>query len=138
MTKGVWRTDCRAPYGGLACRLGRCFCLRQRCPPDTRTAMTGRQLIAHFIMVAMTKRFVILSANRERIRNSFKRETDCRAPFGARNDEGGERTDCRTSYGGLACRLGRCFCLRQRCLPDTRTAMTAFSCVRHCKTKINA
>ena len=22
---------------GLACRLGRFFCLRQRCPPDTRT-----------------------------------------------------------------------------------------------------
>ena len=22
---------------GLTCRLGRCFCLRQRCPPDTRT-----------------------------------------------------------------------------------------------------
>ncbi len=22
----------------LACRFGRCFCLRQRCPPDTRTA----------------------------------------------------------------------------------------------------
>ena len=32
----------------------------QRCPPDTRTAMT--------------KRFVILSAERERIRNSLKRE----------------------------------------------------------------
>ena len=23
------RTDCRAPYGGLACRLGRCFCFAE-------------------------------------------------------------------------------------------------------------
>ena len=30
--------DCR----GLACRLGRCFCLRQRCPQDTRTAPWSR------------------------------------------------------------------------------------------------
>ena len=26
-----------AQRGLLGCRLGRCFCLRQRCPPDTRT-----------------------------------------------------------------------------------------------------
>ena len=26
----------------LACRLGRCFCLRQRCPPDTRTLYRRR------------------------------------------------------------------------------------------------
>ncbi|HCD80931.1 MAG TPA: hypothetical protein DEQ65_01080, partial [Ruminococcaceae bacterium] len=38
----------------------------------TRTAMTGRQLIAHFMVVAMTKRLVILSAWRERIRLPFK------------------------------------------------------------------
>ena len=25
----------------LACMLGRCFCLRQRCPPDTRTPAVG-------------------------------------------------------------------------------------------------
>ena len=35
---------------GLACRLGRCFCLRQRCPPDTRTPrhlVTAIQIIFH-------------------------------------------------------------------------------------------
>ena len=43
-----------------------------------------------------TKWCVILSAKRERIRLPFKRKTDCRAP-----------------YGGLACRLGRCFCFAE-------------------------
>ena len=33
---------------------------------------------------------------RERIRNTLSEETDCRAP-----------------YGGLACRLGRCFCFAE-------------------------
>ena len=37
----------------------------------------------------LTLFFVILSAKHERIRNPLKRETDCREPFGARNDEGG-------------------------------------------------
>ena len=36
---------------------------------------------------AMTKRCVILNAERERIRNPLKRKTDCRAPNGARNDK---------------------------------------------------
>jgi len=49
--------------------------------------MTGQQLIAHFTVVAMTKRLVILNAKRERIRLPFKRETDCHAPCGARNDK---------------------------------------------------
>ena len=44
----------------------------QRCPPDTRTAMT--------------KRFVILNAKRERIRNTLKRETDCHGAKASRND----------------------------------------------------
>ncbi len=35
---------------------------------------------------AAAKRYVILNAKRERIRNPLKRETDCRAPCGARND----------------------------------------------------
>ena len=40
----------------------------------------------------MTKRLVILNAERERIRNPLERETDCHAPDGARNDKGvGER-----------------------------------------------
>ena len=43
------------------------------------------------------------------IRLPFCKRTDCRAPFGARNDEGCG-TDCHTPFGGLACRLGRCFC----------------------------
>ncbi len=34
-----------APRQRLACRLGRCFCLRQRCPPDTRT-LSGEPNIA--------------------------------------------------------------------------------------------
>ena len=33
------RKDMQSIVGddGLACRLGRCFCLRQRSPPETRT-----------------------------------------------------------------------------------------------------
>jgi len=51
----------------------------------------------------MTKRFVILNAKRERIRNTLKRETDCRSRFAG-------------SVGASAL---------QRCPPDTRTfAMT--------------
>ena len=83
----------------------------QWCPPDTRTAMTGRQLIAHFIMVAMTKRFVILSAKRERIRNSLLKEKRIAAHLSVlAMTKGVWRTDCRAPNGGLACRLGRCFC----------------------------
>ena len=48
---------------------------------------------------AMAKRLVILSAKRERIRNTLKRVTDCRAPFGARNDVEGGQMDCCTSNG---------------------------------------
>ena len=44
----------------------------------------------------MTKRFVILSAKHERIRNTLMGETDCHTPD-----------------GGLACRLGRCFCFAE-------------------------
>ena len=44
----------------------------QRCPPDTRTAMTGkRKLIRTPYVFAATKPLVILSAKRERIRNSL-------------------------------------------------------------------
>ena len=34
----------------------------QRCPPDTRTAMTERQFTAHPVTFAATNRLVILSA----------------------------------------------------------------------------
>ena len=49
----------------------------QRCPQDTRTAMTNR--------------LVILNAERERIRNTLRGEMDCCTPYGICNDEGGER-----------------------------------------------
>ena len=49
----------------------------QRCPQDTRTAMTNR--------------LVILNAERERIRNTLRGEMDCCTPYGVCNDEGGER-----------------------------------------------
>ena len=79
----------------------------------------------------MTKRFVILNAKRERIRNTLKGGTDCHTPCGARNDRATaycthhtvfvatkrlvilsakherirlpfkRKTDCRTPCGGL-------------------------------------
>ena len=51
----------------------------QRCPPDTRTAMTGRRFSVHSTVFAATKRRVILSAKHERIRNTLRRKTDCRS-----------------------------------------------------------
>ena len=60
-------------------------------------AMTGKQkFISTPYVFATTKRLVILNAKRERIRIPLKRKTDCRAPC-----------------GGLACRLGRCFCFAE-------------------------
>ena len=44
-----------AQRGFLGCRLGRCFCLRQRCPPDTRTPSIIANctlLIANFQMIS--------------------------------------------------------------------------------------
>ena len=61
-----------------------------------------------------TKQLVILSAKRERIRISplkGKRIAAGLKPL-AMTRRGGE-TDCRTPYGGLACRLGRCFCFAE-------------------------
>ena len=67
----------------------------------------GRRIAARLTAFAMTKRFVILNAKRERIRNTLKRETDCRSRF-AGSPAG--------SVGASAL---------QRCPPDTRTfAMT--------------
>ena len=50
--------------------------------------MTGKRKYNRTPQVfAITKRLVILSAEHERIRNTLqKKETDCRAPNGARND----------------------------------------------------
>ena len=45
----------------------------QRCPPDTRTAMTERRFSVHSTVFAATKRRVILNAKRERIRNTLKK-----------------------------------------------------------------
>ena len=42
----------------------------------------------HLMLLAMTKRCVILNAERERIRNTLKRETDCHGAKAPRNDEG--------------------------------------------------
>ena len=61
---------------------------------------------------AMAKRLVILNAKRERIRNTLRGKTDCRAPCGARNDErwkGG----LPQPFTHLVCRLGRCFCFTE-------------------------
>ena len=92
------KADCRSrlyipPAGSVGASAS------QRSPPDTRT-------------FAMTKWLVILSAKSERIRNTLRGKTDCRAPCGARNDERWK--------GGLpqpfihpACRLGRCFCFAE-------------------------
>ncbi len=51
------------------------------------------------------------SDKRERIRIPLKRETDCHGAKAPRNDRGG--ADCRAPCGGLACRLGRCFCFAE-------------------------
>ena len=47
----------------------------------------GERIAAHLTVLAMTKRLVILSAKRERIRNTLKRETDCRGAKVPRNDK---------------------------------------------------
>ena len=72
------RQRCPPDTRGLACRLGQRFCLRQRCPPDTRG-----------LACRLGRRFCL-------------------------------RQRCPPDTRGLACRLGRRFCLRQRCPPDTR------------------
>ena len=61
----------------------------QRCQPDTRTlAMTGkRKFIRTPYVFAITKRRVILSAKRERIRNILKKGTDCHGAKAPHNDK---------------------------------------------------
>ena len=75
MTRGVERIATRlaavSPVGSVGASAP------QRCPQDTRTAMTNR--------------LVILNAERERIRNTLRGEMDCCTPYGVCNDEGGER-----------------------------------------------
>ena len=56
----------------------------QRCPPDTRTAMTGKlKYTVHLMYLKITKRFVILNAKREKIRISLKRERIAAAVYTA-------------------------------------------------------
>ncbi|HCD81224.1 MAG TPA: hypothetical protein DEQ65_02570 [Ruminococcaceae bacterium] len=59
----------------------------------------GEWIAVHLTAFAMTKRLVILSAKHERIRFPFMKRSNCRAPFGARNDVEGGQTDCCTSNG---------------------------------------
>ena len=71
----------------------------------------------------MTKRYVILSAEHERIRNTLKRETDCRGAKAPRNDkEQGRRIATRLAAVSPAGSVGAS--APQRCPPDTRTALT--------------
>ena len=48
---------------------------------------TGERIVKYYTAAAMAKRLVILNAKRERIRNTLRGKTDCRAPCGARNDK---------------------------------------------------
>ena len=82
----------------------------QRSPPDTRTTVT--------------KRYVILSAKHERIRNTLKGKNGLPQPFTRlRNDKG--RIAAHLTVVSPAGSVGAS--ASQRCPPDTRTAMTVFS-----------
>ena len=80
-------------------------------------AMTGKRRYSRTPYVYATAKCLVIPRERVSggdlckatvgIRLPFCKRTDCRAPFGARNDEGCG-TDCHTPCGGLACRLGRC------------------------------
>ncbi len=97
----------------------------RRCPPDTRTAMTERQVTAHPVTLAATNRLVILNA---RAKESVfpLRENGLPQPLTRlRNDEGdGKRIATRLTAVSPAGSVGAS--ASQRCPPDTRTAMTAF------------
>ena len=60
----------------------------------------------------MTKWCVILSAEHERIRNTLRGKRIATVALLLRNDRAW-KADCHTPYGGLACRLGRCFCFAE-------------------------
>ena len=76
-------------------------------------AMTEQQLTAHHTTFATTKRSVILSAKHERIRNSPLKEKRIATGLKPLTMTRRGETDCRTPCGGLACRLGRCFCFAE-------------------------
>ena len=87
--------------------------------------MTGRRFSAHLMVFATTKRFVILNAERERIRNSLEKETDCHGRlhgFAMTGDL--ERIAARLAAVSHAGSVGAS--ASQRCPPDTRTAMTKY------------
>ena len=77
------QSDC----GGLACRLGRCFCFAEVSTGHPHRNDRATAYCTHHTVFVATKRLVILSAEHERIRNTLqKKETDCHTPYGARND----------------------------------------------------
>ena len=76
----------------------------------------------HLMLLAMTKRCVILNAERERIRNTLKRETDCHGAKAPRNDEG-VRGRIATHLTAISPAGSVGASASQRCPPDTRTAM---------------
>ena len=95
----------------------------QRCPPDTRTAMTGRRFSVHSTVFAATKRRVILSAKHERIRNTLGKNGLPQPFTRLRNDEKGRKQiAARLAAVSPAGSVGAS--ASQRCPPDTRTAMT--------------
>ena len=106
-------TDCRAPNGGLACRLGRCFCFAEVSTGHPHRNDRATAYCTHHTVFVATKRLVILSAEHERIRLPFKRG----------------RIATRLTAVSPAGSVGAS--ASQRCPPDTRTAMTERQLTAH-------
>ncbi len=93
-------TDCHTPYGGLACRLGRCFCFAEVSTGHPHRNDRATAYCTHHTVFVATKRLVILSAEHERIRNTLqKKETDCRSRLHGFVMIGSVRTAYRASRG---------------------------------------
>ncbi len=93
-------TDCHTPYGGLACRLGRCFCFAEVSTGHPHRNDRATAYCTHHTVFVATKRLVILSAEHERIRNTLqKKETDCRSRLHGFAMTGSVRTAYRASRG---------------------------------------
>ena len=74
--------NCQTPYGGLAYRLGRCFCSAEVStghphPRNDRATV----YCTHLAAFVATKWCVILNAKRERIRLPFKRKNGLPQPL---------------------------------------------------------
>ena len=92
--------DCRTPNGGLACRLGRCFCFAEVSTGHPHRNDRATAYCTHHTVFVATKRLVILSAEHERIRNTLqKKETDCRSRLHGFAMTGSVRTAYRASRG---------------------------------------